>query len=101
MIPGVIVGITRNTRGNPRIIDIVPDIPFMSARHAALGAPNEAHPIEVLVNVEFEDLRNRQARGEKVCVVREIMNRWNQNVIDVWQPLGRVLADYRIRPENI
>src|SRR2546425_12052 len=62
MVPCVAQRVACNTAGNPVHIDVVPGVPFVTARNAALMSPDERHSAEELVDVEFHGLRGLQIR---------------------------------------
>ena len=56
VVPGIIVGVAGNAGRDPTLADIIPDIPNVAAGYFALGAPDEAHPAEELIDIEFQRL---------------------------------------------
>ena len=58
MVPGIRIGIARDTGGNPATIEVIPDVPFVAACDAAFVTPDEAHAIEELIHIELHRLRS-------------------------------------------
>ncbi len=83
VIPCFVVGIARHAGWNPVLGDVVPDIPLMSAGDSAFVAPNEAHSVEELIDVEFQRLREGKIAPVEVDVVGEIMKIGNDRVIPI------------------
>ena len=67
----------------PFLALIVPDVPFVAACDPALMAPDEGLSIDELVDIEFQRLRCRQIRAEKIDVVNEIVSRRRDRVIRI------------------
>ena len=53
VVPLVVDGIAGNTSRNPFSAGVIPDIPFVARRDAALVAEDETHAIEKLIDVEL------------------------------------------------
>ena len=86
VIPSVVFGIARNTSGDPFLVYVVVDVPFVATRDAAFVAPNEAFaelaPHE-LVDIEFQCLRGRQLRSVEIRFIDEIVGVVRERVVRV------------------
>src|SRR5579864_4029264 len=101
VVPGVHVWIARNAGGNPSVIGIVPDVPFVAVLDTALVTPRESHAVKELVDIELKRLSHISVAAIEIHVVGEVVKRWHKRVAAVGQSLGRKVADQVVVPENI
>src|ERR1700739_228954 len=87
MVPRIVIRIARDSSRRPVRRLIIPNIPLVAARYAALMPPDEAHAVKKLVDVELQGLRKRQVTSKKVDVVRKVVQRRSKRVIRIWQAL--------------
>jgi len=91
VIPGVVLGIARNTSGDPLFVYVVVNVPFVATGDAAFMAPDE--PLtklasHELVDVELQCLRGRQLRSVEIRFVDEIVRAIRERMFGV----GKVLS---------
>jgi len=101
VVPGIHVWIARNAGGNPSVIGIVPDVPFMAVLDTALVTPRESHAVKELVHIKLKRLRQTGVAAVEIHVVGEVVERWDQGVAAVGKPLGREVANQMVVPKNI
>src|SRR5215831_19543352 len=101
MVPLILQRVAGDASSYPFHVDVIPDVPLVPAFYAALMTPRKSHAVEELVNVELERLRHSQIASIKVDVVGEVVQRWNQRVIGIGQPLRRKISDQMVIPEHI
>src|SRR6266849_5932107 len=73
VVPGIVVGVTGNAGGNPFRVSIVPDGPVVPVSDAALVAPDKAHTVEELINVELQRLGKSEVSAIEVHVIGEVV----------------------------
>src|SRR3954470_17816022 len=85
MIPVIVGGLTGDACRFPVVIDVVPDVPFMSAGNSALGSIDEALATEILTDVKFQDLGRFDRAGKEPRIVDEVLGVEYQCLIGVRQ----------------
>src|SRR5258708_7295172 len=83
------------------LVHIVIDIPFMSACNAAFVAPDEAHTVEELIEIEFQRLRSVGVPDPEIHVIGKVVILRHQGVTGIWQALGRKRTDQVVIPKGI
>src|ERR1700756_4178411 len=101
MIPRVAVWIARYASRGPFRIQVVPDIPLVSARDAALMSPDESQVAEELVHVELQRLRQRQIVSIEIDVIRKGMQRRNKRAVRVRHSLRRESPDQMVIEKRV
>ena len=104
VIPSVVLGIARNTSGNPLLVDVVVDVPFVATRDAAFMAPDEAlakFAAHELVDIEFQCLRVRQLRSVEISFVDEIVGAIRERMAVIGKVLSRKRPHQMIVPKNV
>jgi hypothetical protein len=64
MVPGIAQRMAGNAGRNPGGVQIVPNVPLVPPRDPALSSPDEAHAVEILINIELECLRQLEVPAE-------------------------------------
>ena len=101
MIPGLIIGIASDARRMPFLPLVVPDIPLISARYAALMAPDVRLAIYKLVDIELHGLRGRNVVAVKIDIVDEVMSIGIDGSTGIRQSLRGEIADQMVVPKAI
>src|SRR5229473_2993225 len=101
VIPGIVVGVTGNAGGNPFRVSIVPDGPVVPVSDAALVAPDKAHAVEELINVELQRLGKSEVGAIEVHVIGEVVVVVHLVVILIGHALRGEIANQVIVKEGI
>ena len=87
VVPCIRHWIARNACGMPGLAGIVPNIPLVPTRDAALMAPDKGQSIHELIDVELQRLRNAGILNIKIHVINEVMQIGHHRAIGVGQTL--------------
>lgn len=98
VIPGIAIGIARYSSRKPRLILIVPDVPFVPARDATFMSPDKRLATDELIDIEFNRLGCGQIGYIEVNIVGEIMQIGNDRVVWIRHSLGRKISDEMVIP---
>src|SRR5690348_13596229 len=101
MVPCVALRIAGDPTGHPMLAAVAPGIPLMATVDAALVAPDVGLPTDELVDIEFQRLRVAGVSDPEIHVISEIVERRNQGLAEVRQPLRGEVADQVIVPEDV
>ena len=101
VIPLIVERIAANARRVPLLILVVPDIPLIPSRDAALMPPDEGVAVHKLIDIELKCLRQPEVIRKKVDVVDEVVRLAIDAVAVVRDPLRGQLADQVVVPKHI
>ena len=101
VIPGIVVGIARNSSRYPFFVYVIVRVPLVPTCDSALMAPDETHRCNELVDVELKCLGSGDVVCIEIDVVHEIVKTRNQRVAGVINPLRRKVPDDVVIPKNI
>src|SRR5258706_6861101 len=101
VIPGVVVWVAGNAGGNPFRVNVVPNLPLVPVSDETLVAPDEAHAVKELVDVELQRLGGSEVRAVKVHVVSEVLVRIHLVMIGIGHALRGEIADQVIVKQGV
>ena len=81
MVPSIVLGPARYPGRHPFLVDVVIDVPLVSAGNAAFVTPDERLSACELIYVEFQRLRIGDILSVKINVVNEVVKIRNQRVL--------------------
>src|ERR1700692_1024358 len=73
MVPGICIGVAGDPGVHPSAVEIVPDVPFVAPSDTTFVAPNEAHTVEELIDIELQRLRRPRIAHPKINVIGEVV----------------------------
>ena len=101
VIPRVVIWIAGDVSGNPCLVLIVPDVPFVTPSDATFMSPDVGFPIHELVNVKLQRLSGCNVGRVKIDIVSKIMKSRDNRMILVRQALRRKIPNEMVIPQNI
>ena len=88
VIPGIIHGIAGRAARHPFLVDVVPNIPFITARNSAFMSPDERLTIHELVDIKFKRLGDARILHIEIYFVGEAVKIGKDRLAGIGQVLG-------------